>query len=242
MSRRNVPGPPPGIFSGPGAEDVIWAWAVPAVAGLAAVATCGVWLAGEISYVTGGFPRPGTPPRYARSLIDGNAPWPDAWGWAALALALALVATTAAFAFRAARTKFTRKHRADQVARLLAPRTDRQRLGPRARAQESARLSPDDTPWTGSPIGRIIPGWQLACSGPEDVSIDVWGARAGKTTKRVIPAILDAPGAVLATSNKRTCLTRRLPHARRKAGRGCSTRKDSRPTDARPSRSTPWPR
>jgi hypothetical protein len=37
----------------------------------------------------------------------------------------------------------------------------------------------------------------------EDVTVDVWGARAGKTTRRVIPAILDAPGPVIATSNKR---------------------------------------
>ena len=33
--------------------------------------------------------------------------------------------------------------------------------------------------------------------------IDIWGPRTGKTTSRAIPAILDAPGAVLVTSNKR---------------------------------------
>jgi type IV secretory pathway TraG/TraD family ATPase VirD4 len=33
--------------------------------------------------------------------------------------------------------------------------------------------------------------------------IDIWGPRTGKTTSRAVPAILEAPGAVLVTSNKR---------------------------------------
>jgi type IV secretory pathway TraG/TraD family ATPase VirD4 len=37
----------------------------------------------------------------------------------------------------------------------------------------------------------------------EMTQADIWGARRGKTTTRVVPAILDAPGAVVATSNKR---------------------------------------
>ncbi|WP_345215523.1 TraM recognition domain-containing protein [Georgenia halophila] len=35
------------------------------------------------------------------------------------------------------------------------------------------------------------------------MDLDVWGPRTGKTTSRAIPAILEAPGAVLITSNKR---------------------------------------
>ncbi|WP_245008140.1 type IV secretory system conjugative DNA transfer family protein [Nocardia nova] len=37
----------------------------------------------------------------------------------------------------------------------------------------------------------------------EDLHLDIWGPRQGKSTSRVIPAIMDAPGAVVATSNKR---------------------------------------
>jgi type IV secretory pathway TraG/TraD family ATPase VirD4 len=195
--------PPPGLLRGPGTEDVLWAWAIPAAVAVAAFGAGSLWLAGEVSYLTGGSPRPGNPRHYVGSLISGHMPWPDACGWTALAFALALVGASAAFAIRIASAKFSRRHRTDQVARLLAPPKDRQRLSPRARATESARLSPGAATWQGTPLGRIIPGRQFACCGPEDVSIDVWGARAGKTTKRVIPAILDAPGAVLATSNKR---------------------------------------
>lgn len=38
--------------------------------------------------------------------------------------------------------------------------------------------------------------------GWEDCAVDVWGPRTGKTTTRVVPAVLEAPGAVVVTSNK----------------------------------------
>jgi hypothetical protein len=83
MDRRSTPGPPPGIF-GPGAEDTFWGWAIPALAAVAATVTCGVWLAGEVTYLTGSAHQPGNPLRYVRSLIAGHTPWPNVWGWAAL--------------------------------------------------------------------------------------------------------------------------------------------------------------
>lgn len=195
--------PPPGIFSSPASEELLLGWAIPVGALLVALGTGVLWIAGEVSYLTGGSLRPGTPWRYLRTLIAGRSAWPDAWGWAVATLVVIAVGAGVAFAVHLVTGKLVRRHRADQVARRLAPRADRIRLGVRARAKESARLVPGAAGWQGSPLGRIIPGHDLARSGPEDVSIDVWGARAGKTTKRVIPAILDAPGAVLATSNKR---------------------------------------
>ena len=55
----------------------------------------------------------------------------------------------------------------------------------------------------GLPIARSVSGGQWLYAGWEDVSVDVWGPRTGKTTSRAIPSILAAPGAVLVTSNKR---------------------------------------
>lgn len=37
----------------------------------------------------------------------------------------------------------------------------------------------------------------------EDLHLDIWGPRSGKSTSRVIPAVIEAIGAVVATSNKR---------------------------------------
>jgi type IV secretory pathway TraG/TraD family ATPase VirD4 len=204
MGRQQTPGPPPGLFTTPGAGETAIAWAIPAAAGTAAVAACGLWLAAEVTCWTGGtHRRPGTPFSYTRAVIGGRASWPDPLGWAALAVALSvlIIAVTAVTCLATAR--HGRTHRADRVARYLAPRRDRARLGPSARAAEVRRLAAAAGGWRGTPLGRIVPGRQLACAGPEDVTVDVWGARAGKTTTRVIPAILDAPGPVLATSNKR---------------------------------------
>ena len=52
-------------------------------------------------------------------------------------------------------------------------------------------------------IAKTVAGGRPLYQGWEDVSVDIWGPRVGKTTSRAIPAILEAPGAVVVTSNKR---------------------------------------
>lgn len=204
MTRQQGAGRPAGIFGAPGtASDVLMAWAIPVVAALAAAAAGGLWLAGEVSSMSSGQPAPANPFRYARDLLDGRAPWPDTWGWIALAVATATITVLLVCAARLVITRHSKRYRSDEVAAYLSSRADRLRLGARARAKESARLSPDAAGWTGSPLGLALPGRVPVFSGPEDVSVDVWGARSGKTSKRVVRAILDAPGCVLATSNKR---------------------------------------
>lgn len=59
---------------------------------------------------------------------------------------------------------------------------------------------------TGAPIGITVAGQRWLYGSPEDMHVDVWGPRTGKTTFRAIPAILSAPGAVIVTSNKRDVL------------------------------------
>ena len=204
MTRQRAAGRPAGIFGAPGtASELVIAWAIPAVAALASSAAGGLWLAGEASSLSSGLPAPANPFRYARDLLTGHAPWPDAWGWLALAGAVAAVTVLAVAAGRLIAGRGRGRYRADEVAAYLSSRADRVRLGAKARARESARLSPDAPAWTGSPLGKAVPGGLPVFSGPEDVSVDVWGARSGKTSKRVVRAILDAPGCVLATSNKR---------------------------------------
>jgi len=203
MSRRQQAGPPPGLFSSPASADTAIAWAIPAIAAVALVAACVVWLAGEVSSLADGTPRPGQPFTYFRAVITDRTPLPGAWGWCAAGIATGVLISGVVVVARLVTARYGRAHRADAIARYLAPRADRMRLGPRARAAESARLAPQAAAWAGIPLGRIIPGRGLACCGPEDVSVHVWGTRSGKTSTQVIPSILDAPGPVLATSNKR---------------------------------------
>ncbi|MBF6181065.1 type IV secretory system conjugative DNA transfer family protein [Nocardia otitidiscaviarum] len=67
--------------------------------------------------------------------------------------------------------------------------------------QLGMRLGRDDTP--GVPIGVAVADGQMVYGSYEDLHVDIWGPRQGKTTSRVIPAILTAIGPVLTTSNKR---------------------------------------
>ncbi|MBF6348630.1 TraM recognition domain-containing protein [Nocardia flavorosea] len=68
-------------------------------------------------------------------------------------------------------------------------------------AQLGVRLGSDDAP--GVPIGVAVADGSMLYGSYEDLHLDIWGPRQGKSSSRVIPAILSAIGPVLATSNKR---------------------------------------
>ncbi|MEU0541104.1 TraM recognition domain-containing protein [Nocardia sp. NPDC005978] len=67
--------------------------------------------------------------------------------------------------------------------------------------QLGMRLGNNDMP--GVPIGMSVADGCMLYGSYEDLHIDIWGPRQGKTTSRVIPAILAAIGPALVTSNKR---------------------------------------
>ncbi|MBF6073744.1 type IV secretory system conjugative DNA transfer family protein [Nocardia beijingensis] len=74
--------------------------------------------------------------------------------------------------------------------------------GVREKAQQlGVRLGYNDAP--GVPIGVGVADGVMLYGSYEDLHLDIWGPRQGKSTSRVIPAILTAIGPVLATSNKR---------------------------------------
>ncbi|UGT63279.1 type IV secretory system conjugative DNA transfer family protein [Nocardia asteroides] len=74
--------------------------------------------------------------------------------------------------------------------------------GVRAKAEQlGTRLEPGHSP--GVPIGIGVADGVMLYGSYEDLHLDIWGPRQGKSTSRVIPAILTAIGPVLATSNKR---------------------------------------
>ncbi|MBF6209475.1 TraM recognition domain-containing protein [Nocardia puris] len=74
--------------------------------------------------------------------------------------------------------------------------------GVREKAEQlGMRLGYDDAP--GVPLGIGVADGVMLYGSYEDLHLDIWGPRQGKSTSRVIPAILSAIGPVLATSNKR---------------------------------------
>lgn len=111
-----------------------------------------------------------------------------------------------------------RSHRSrfDFATRWLASRADVAPLRRKAALEVAERLGHPQ--WPGVSLGMLVepngtPGYERITADPaqtellfqdgEQLSIDFWGPRRGKTTTRIIPAICEAIGPVLTTSNKR---------------------------------------
>ncbi|SDS71724.1 type IV secretory system conjugative DNA transfer family protein [Microlunatus soli] len=133
-------------------------------------------------------------------LIRGDVGWPASGDLVLIAAGLLLIIIAAA-GFLLRRRLHKPRSRVDRSAGYLGRGADIAGLSRRSAERKSDRLGVDGSP--GVPIGRTVTGDHELVGSWEDMHIDVWGPRTGKTTSRAIPAILDAPGAVLVTSNKR---------------------------------------
>lgn len=139
-----------------------------------------------------------------KALSSGQLQWSAGATVVAAALSvLIIVATTTLMWWWVGRR---RSHsRIDEVAPHLGAGRDIDSLTEAAARSKGARLGVHtDAP--GLLIGHHVPSGKPLYGSWEDLHIDIWGPRTGKTTSRVIPAVLDAPGAVLTTSNKRDVL------------------------------------
>ncbi|MGW7002833.1 type IV secretory system conjugative DNA transfer family protein [Streptomyces sp. NPDC054933] len=175
------------------------------VAGLGSliVAVLGIWGAMLGGAAIDNQPKPaGNPFAAVVNLAAGKQQWPGTAATvvavAELVVVVALVVLVWALVRRVGRPRV----RVDAAARHLANRNEQAMLSREGVAATAARLgAPQSHP--GVRIGRARGTGQPLYGSWEDMQIDVWGPRTGKTTSRAIPAILDAPGSVLVTSNKR---------------------------------------
>lgn len=78
--------------------------------------------------------------------------------------------------------------------RQVAPFTEKQ-------AKAKAARFGVGTP--GVMIGKMVRGGHTLYASWEDTLVHIWGTRTGKTTSQAAPSIIEAPGPVIATSNKR---------------------------------------
>lgn len=92
--------------------------------------------------------------------------------------------------------------RVDPAAQFMGRRDDVASISRRSVEATAKRLGVAGTS-PGVPIGVTVGTGEALYGSWEDMHIDIWGPRTGKTTSRAIPAIVEAPGAVLVTSNKR---------------------------------------
>ena len=132
-------------------------------------------------------------------LFSGKVPWPAAGTWIIAGVGVLVLALVVLILIAVARYR-RRSSRVDRAASYMGRGKDVEALSRRNAEATAQRLGVQDSP--GVPIGKTIGGQPLYGSW-EDMHVDIWGPRTGKTTSRAVPAILAAPGGVLVTSNKR---------------------------------------
>jgi type IV secretory pathway TraG/TraD family ATPase VirD4 len=142
---------------------------------------------------------PAHPVTLLGDLIEGRLAWPR---YATMAL-VALLAVASALAVAVGMLVRRMRHAGGRVDRAAVHMGRGPELGALERrgAAASAQRLRVESP--GLAIAKTVYGRRLLFQGWEDTSLDIAGPRTGKTTARVIPAILEAPGAVVTTSNKR---------------------------------------
>ena len=135
--------------------------------------------------------------------MKGTYTWPMAATWVAVTAAVLVLALVIIVAVMVDRRR-SKRSRVDSAARYMGRGKDLSALTTKGARATAQRLGV--TNWLGVPIGVTVAGRQWLYGSPEDMHVDIWGPRTGKSTSRAIPAILSAPGAVLTTSNKRDVL------------------------------------
>jgi type IV secretory pathway TraG/TraD family ATPase VirD4 len=166
-----------------------------------AAALGAVWGAAQLAAKFEHTAKPAANPiKFVADLAKAHYHWPTAathWAIAEMVVLLAVAAVVASLV-SAARGK---KVYVDSRAQLMGRDQPslRRYIDPKA-----APVAPEHGP--GLQIGRDVLSGRMVRATWEDTVVAIAGARMGKTTSMAVPQVLDAPGVVYATSNKRDLL------------------------------------
>ncbi|WP_104176934.1 type IV secretory system conjugative DNA transfer family protein [Cryobacterium sp. Y50] len=136
-------------------------------------------------------------------VLGGSVIWPASGTWILAATLVAVLVLSILVAVSVSRAR-RRRSNVDGAATYMGKGRDLRALSATGAKATAHRLGVTD--WLGVPIGITVAGRHKLYGSAEDMHVDIWGPRTGKSTSRAIPAILSAPGAVLTTSNKRDVL------------------------------------
>jgi type IV secretory pathway TraG/TraD family ATPase VirD4 len=134
-------------------------------------------------------------------LIHGSIRWPGAAGWIMVAAQVVVYGSLIILVWALHSGRAAGRSRIDDKAKYLGRGKDIASLTRRPVERAAQRLGVEGGA-IGLTLGRHIPSGKTLYMTWEDTLLTVAGPRTGKTTCLVIPSILDAPGAVVATSNK----------------------------------------
>lgn len=133
-------------------------------------------------------------------LGSGDAVWP-ATATVLLVAAAAAVIVAAVLISIPVRRASRRRTRVDKFSRYMGQaRAMDAYCNPKVLERKAREFGSE---WRGTFVGKLVVGGRDLIAGLEEVYMEIAGPRTGKSTSRCIPAILNAPGAVLSTSNKR---------------------------------------
>lgn len=194
MSQPNNRRRDPGGFS---AETLLLAIGI----GLVLVALVVVNVAQHLGHAIdgSGVAVPADPFKVIFQTFGGDLAWPAAGTWIVAVLGALVLALVVLIVIAYARYS-KRRTRVDRAASYMGRGRDIEGISQKNATKQAARLGVRDS--FGVPIGKTLGSAPLFGTW-EDMHIDIWGPRTGKTTSRAVPAILAAPGGVLVTSNKR---------------------------------------
>lgn len=186
--------------------------------GIAAVMVLGVWgslkLGESITHT--GQAVPGNPAVAVIDLMQGQLTWTTGATVVAVVLVLVVGILIGVIA-GALGARQRRRTRVDGVAKHLAGRSDVQSMSKKA-VMRANRSRGEEVSVPGVYIGKEVSTGQDLWGGWEDLHLDLWGPRQGKTSSRIIPMIRRAPGICISTSCKRDVIEATMPY-REQVGR-----------------------
>ena len=169
--------------------------------GLIAAVVGGAWVSAHWGSTLAGIAAPPSHPiELVAGLLKGEVPWPVQATFIAAGIGAALVVLAVLIVLLVARSGKNRT-RVDKAAVYMGRGKDLNHLSTKGAKATAERLGVVDS--VGVPLGRTVNGKRPMWASWEDMLILIAGPRTMKTTSYAVPAILEAPGAVIATSNKR---------------------------------------
>src|SRR5699024_5580915 len=186
--------------------------------GIVALVVVGVWASVRLGekITESGQQVPGNPVVAVIDLAQGQVQWTTGATIVAVALVVLAGVVLGVVAGLLGR-RHGRRTRVDDVAKHLASRTDVRSLSKKSITRANRRRG-DTVDVPGVYIGKEVATGQDLWGGWEDLHLDLWGPRQGKTSSRIIPMIRRAPGICISTSCKRDVIEATLPF-REQAGR-----------------------
>ncbi|WP_077490891.1 type IV secretory system conjugative DNA transfer family protein [Sinomonas mesophila] len=146
------------------------------------------------------------------ALATGRLHWSPA-STVCLTAALALIALFGALLVWSRARAAKSRSRVDYKAHQMGRGRDMAMLTEAGARRAATRFG---LTWPGIFLGITVAGAARLVADVESVALSIFGPRQGKSTSQVIPAVLDAPGAVVSTSNKPDVIdATRLPRSMR---------------------------